>query len=565
MKRAIVAIAGMLVSGYGLAIEPNSNYFEVRDYYYPAANGDYQNYSASGYRQAPSPGVAPLIVLLPTITVAKQDIKFFRANGTSFDPKNEPDVPAGLITIRPRYLSTMPNANQTAAIASVLDGLSTSRYLPASLKNAGMPVMSQEAFNALPIRLAIQEDYGNYDARFAAQEKLAEKYLSYQKQNVALLNVEVQLLIAGTVAASRTYPGSLSSLGEIALMSPTEFQANQIREGSFELMVVSRFRDTKTSSINASFNAQQAVNSFVEETQQALTQSRASGFQVFGIGSRRSSMSTSINKSMQSKDSVELMEKTQVVMYDASDDMIAQFESKFFPQLAREQVIERHLAASAEAQKSGNQGLAEAHAQYAKAVAAGDQMKEVDSVAAAAALSAGDYAGFLAHGVRAINNSSSLSNNFRRLETRETVIAQSTDWNQVRVVSVSREVSVPVVMAADQNYAPRIGICGIRHDVDYNWVYFNSWNVPQSAWIKGVMVSCVEANSPASQAGLIPGMILRSIAGAQVQTAADAEAAIKSKVPGDVIRFRVAQSPSPSSPVSTLRVIDVTSKRGPAL
>ncbi|MFJ4376090.1 PDZ domain-containing protein [Pseudomonas japonica] len=565
MKRMLVVVAGMLVSGLGLAVEPNSTYFEVRDFYYPTANGDYQNYSASGYRQAPSPGVAPTLLLLPTITVDKQGIKFFRNNGTAFDPQSEPDTPVGLITIKPKSVSTMPNNYQTAAIASVLDGQSVDRYLPVSLKNAGMPVMTQEAFSALPIRIAIQDDYIAYDARLAGQEKAAQQYHDYAKQNVALRNVEVQLLIAGTMAASRKYQGSLSSLGEIALLAPTEFQVNQIREGSFELMVVSRFQDTKTSSIHATFNAVQAVNSFVEETQQALTKSRSSGFQVFGIGSRRSTLSTSINQTMQSNDKVQVLEKTQIVMHDASDEMVARFESQFFPELAKQEVIDRHLAASAEARKVGNLELAKVHADYAVAIKEGDKMKEVDGVAAAAALSAGDYAGFLAHGVRAINSNNTKADNFRRLERMETIIEHGKIWDQVSVVSVSREISVPVVMPTVQKYAPRVGICAFRHDVDYQWVALNAWNMPQLFPLKGVMVSCVEANSPAALAGLIPGMFLRSVGGNQVQTVADVAQAILDREPGDVISFRVAQSPSPSSPVSTIRVIDVASKRGPAL
>lgn len=565
MKRVLIAVAGMLASGVGWAIEPNSNYFEVRDFYYPTAGGDYQSYSASGYRQAPTPGVMPKILLLPTISVQKQGIKYFRSNGTSYDPQNEPDTLPALITIKPTYVSTMPNDYQSTAIASVLDGQSLDRFLPPSLKNAGMPVMTQDAYMALPIRAGIQEDYFNYDNRLAAQQTLANKYLNYQKQNVALLNVEVQLLIAGSVVASRKYSGSSSSLGEISLLAPTEFQANQVREGSFELMVVSRFQDTKTSSIQANFNAVQAVNSFVEETQQALTKSKASGFQVFGIGSRRSTMTTSINKSMQSSDNVQLLERTQVVMYDASDDMIAQFESKFFPELAKQDVIDRHLAAADEAAKSGNLDLAKAHTDYAAAVRDGDRMKEVDSVAAAAALSAGDYAGFLAHGVRAINSNNTHSNNFRRLESKQTIIDQSKEWNQVRTVSVSREISVPVMMASEQTFAPRVGICALRHDVDYIWVQLNAWNAPYPVPLKGVMVSCVEENSPAAQAGLIPGMFLRMVAGKQVTTVADVSEAIKSKQPGEIISFRIAQAPSPSSPISTIKVINVHSKRGPAL
>lgn len=566
MKKVICVALGLLVASSSYAdIEPNSTFFHVQDYFYPKPNGDYEYYQVSGYRQAPSPGVTPTIFLLPTIVVKQEDIKYFRANGSPLSSIDSIELP-GLITIKPTYFAGMPSPTQMPAIAAAIDdGVSNFRYLQPALRNGSAPVMSTEASNSPQIRDMIVQDYTTYDAAVNAQNQATDRYAAYQKRNASLTDVEVRLLIGGEVAASRIYSGSLVSMGHINLLAPTEFQSNQIRSGNFELEVVTRFRDTKTSSISANFDARSAISSFVEETQKAITKSKSSGFQVFGMGSRRTKMTTSIENSMKTKDKVDLMEKTQVVMYDASDAMIAEFEDKFFPTLSRQEVIDNHIAAAAEAQASGKNELAKLHTDYADAISQQNQMKEVDTVAAAAALNSGDYAGFIAHGVRSINGNDSKANNFRRLETRETVITQATDWDQVRTVTVNRKVSVPVMLEPSRKYVPRIGICGMRQDVDYGWVRLNALGYPQSFPERVLMVSCVEVASPAAMSGLLPGMAIRFIGTQRIRTTADLEAALQAVEPGETVSIYVAQTPSPSSQLSSDRLIQVQTKKGPAL
>lgn len=565
MKRSLAVVIGLLIAGSASAQDvphPNSTFFEVRDYFYLKPSGDYEYYQVHGYRQAPATGVAPTIFLLPTIAVRREDIKFFRDNGT---PLYGNDLP-GLITIKPTYFAGMPGPTQMPAIAAALDqGVSTFRYVQPALRNGSQPVMFPEAASAPHIRMLIEQDYAAHDAVVTAQNEIATKYSNYQKKSATLTDVEVRLLVGGEIATSRTYTGSLVSLGQINLLAPTEFQANQIRSGNFELEVISRFRDTRTSSISASFDARSAISSFVDETQRAITKSKSSGFQVFGIGSRRSKMKTSITSSMKSDTKVELMERTQVVMYDATDSMIAEFESKFFPSLSRQEVIDNHVKAAEEAQAAGNHELAKLHADYADAISKQNQMKEVDTVAAAAALNSGDYAGFIAHGVRSINSNDTKANNFRRLETRDTVITQSTDWDQVRTVTVNREVSVPVMLEPSRKYVPRLGICNMRQDIDYGWVKLNAWGYPQSFPERGLMVSCVEAGSPAAAAGLLPGMTIRFVGNDRIRTLADMDQALQTVEPGDAVSIYIAQSPSSSNPLSSDRLIQVQSRRGPSL
>jgi hypothetical protein len=562
-SRAALATAAALSIATPLAaqIEPNSSYFHVENYYYPSGNGDWLPYRVSGFAQVPAPGIAPIVFVFPTVTIEQKNMKYYRPNGLSFDPRSEPDAPVGLVTIKPTHVATLPNATQIPAIASTLGGSAAIRYYAPAARTNGAPSMLPEAAGFPPVANAILTDYAAYDQRLAEQKALTDKYASYDIRNATLVDVEVQLLIAGEVAASRKYGGTTTNLGPITLLAPTEFQKNLLLEGDYEVLVTSRFRDTKTNYISAHFDAVQAVHSFVEETQSAITKSKASGFQIFGLGSRRTKMKTSIDQSLKTNDDVAVMQNTRVVMYDASDDMVEEFEAKFFPALSRQDTIDRHLAAAAEAEALGNQNLAQIHRDYAAAITNDNQMQEVDSVAAAAALSAGDYAGFLAHGVRSINSSDTRANSFRRVETRDTTIRQATNWDQTRTVTVMREMSVPVTLQDEKPQAPRIGLCGQRFAVPFVWVN-NQGGWPQPVNSQGLMITCVEDGSPALTAGLLPGMLVRAIGDTQVSSFAELDNAVKDYQPGDAIDFWVVQAPTPGNPFSSSKRITIFTKKG---
>lgn len=537
-------------------VDPNSTYFQVDNYYAIKPDGNYERFQIAGFRQALSPGTSALLFFLPRISVRQQDVSYFRPNGAGFDPRLQPGAEVGSITIKPNHNAAMPTPQQIPSISAALAGQSIAAFRVLPWKSQGQPVIQPEAVPFFGGQ--IYQDYQAYEQQLAAQEQFAQAYSAYQPRNATLQNVEVSLLIGGEVAASRTYMGTPTALGPITLLAPTEFQKNQMLEGNYEILVTSRFRDTKTSSISATFDAVQAVKSFVEETQKAITKSKSSGFQVFSLGSRKSKMNTSINQTLRTSDDIQIMEKTNVVMFDATDSMIEEFESKFFPALAKQEVIDRHLEAAAKASAEGNEDLAKVHRDYADAIRTDNQMKEVDSVAAAAALNSGDYAGFIAHGVRALNSSDRKENSFRRMVNSEVEIRQATIWDQTRTVTAMRQISVPVTQGESARQHPRIGLCGMRYEAPYQWSPYPG----QFTTSQGLLVSCVEEGSPAAQAGLLPGMIVRAIGAQSVSTLGDFESALANIEPGGRIDFWVVRGPSPQSPVSTERQIRITTKRG---
>jgi hypothetical protein len=245
----IAALAAALCAGDAFAqsqaVDPNSSFFQVDNYYALTPSGDYERYQVAGYAQVPAPGASPLLFFLPTITVGAQDVAYFRVNGQPFDPRLEPNAQVGSITIKPRSVTTMPTATQIPGIAATLKGEAISAFRVPAWKSSGQPVMEPQA--AQWFGPAIQQDYAEYERALAEQDALTQHYRTFQPHSATMQNLEVSLMIGDAIAASRTYTGSISSLGVITLMAPTEFQVNQIVAGNFELLVTSRFRDTKTS------------------------------------------------------------------------------------------------------------------------------------------------------------------------------------------------------------------------------------------------------------------------------------------------------------------------------
>lgn len=556
-----IALVGTAQIAAAQEIPPNSSFFSVENYFYLGVNG-FERYRVAGFVQPPAPGIKPKIFLFPSISVSSSDITYFDTAGLAFDPTIE-DRALGSVTIKPKVSMAMPNEMQKVAIASQIKGSSISFYRLPSFKNGATPAMTPEAASYPPAANSIILTYDAYDKQVQEQAQLAADYSSaYQPVAANPNETEVRLLIGGEVATSRTYPGSTTTLSAISLMYPTEFQKNQLLAGAFEVEVRTRFPDMDTKYIQANFDAHQAVSFFLEETQEAITKSKSSGFQVFNIGSRRSKMKTSLNQSLKTDASVSDMQSTTVVMYDASDQMITEFESAFFPELTREEAVNKHLAAAQTATDEGNLGLAMVHQDYADSISTGNQLKEVDSVAAAAALSAGDYAGFIAHGVRSINSNDRKENSFRRVINSAIEINAKTEWNQTRQVSVMRETTIPVGVDQEDGRAPWIGICDVSFDVPYVWVEKNMYGFPEPQSRQGLMTSCVQASSPAAAAGLLPGYIIRSVGVKRVNTPAEFEVELKKYKPGDDIKIYVMQPPSGASPFSSEKKIIVKAKRG---
>jgi hypothetical protein len=351
-----------------------------------------------------------------------------------------------------------------------------------------------------------------------------------------MTELRIGLVVDNEEIASQTFSGAVlvtgSTLPPVTVRNPGQTEINKLRQGNFYILVSYRFQDSQTSSINATIDRHRVMEHFLTETQRAVTRRRSSGFQIFHIGSRRSKITQSINIQVNSSSTLSAVQNTRIVMRDATDDMVNAFEAAFLPSLSREEAIQGHLSAAAAADAAGNPELATVHRNYAAALRDDNEMAEVDAIGAAAALNAGDYAGFVARGVRMSDSSNVRANSFRRVIHDRQQMDQVVTWNDTRIVSVQREVSVPVQIERPVRQTVLFGICdAIGGDMPVQI----GWNQP----LRGIMPTCVTQPGALFSANLLPGTIITHIGTRRVTSRDDLRLASEEYEAGDPVQIRV--------------------------
>ena len=393
---------------------------------------------------------------------------------------------------------------------------------------------------------AIYAGYSQADNASAAQRTLATQWGSYVPSAIPLNELAVSLVVGGTTLASQSYPGStvLTSgwLPQLYIYQPSQSIKNLIANGNYEMAVSYRFLDSKTSSIDAKIDAKQVIDTYLNETREAITKNKSSGFAVFGLGYRRSKLKTSITQSMDSGITSSSVASTRIVMNDADDSMIEHFEEAFFPEAQMKEVISNHFAAAEEAGKQGNTQLQQAHLDYAKSLEQQDKLKEVDAVAAAASLAAGNYAMFVAQGVRAQISNDSKEQKFRRVITNSADIEKRVEWSMVKKYSVQRQINTILRPESTTKQAAAWGICG-GVMMDYTVpgpVSYTPYGTQHSALPKkGLLVTCTYQGAAAHSAGLTAGMLIDRIGGQPITKIQDYYDALAYSEPGQEIDIRV--------------------------
>jgi hypothetical protein len=512
-------------------ISSNSAFFSVNNYYYPDADGNYQRYRVSGfYEKVTTPTVQPRLFVLPQIYLNREKIQYIDSEGNTVD-SSTPSNQITNINIPLSYSGALPTTLQSIGVAAQIGGTSQDLYIPKPLMNPdGSPLIYPPAYNFPQTINQIHADFNAYKNNMRVQEDNLQVWKKFRVEMTALNEVVLSLLVDGEIISTRQIPGSTlviagNTLPTLPVQAATPRQVNRIKSGSFELQISYRFKDSKVGSINASFDAKRTSDSYISETQRAITQNKSSGFKVLGIGYRRSKLKQSLDQSVTQRTSELNMANTVIVMDDADEDMIEQFEAQFFPSLSKQSVIEDHLRAAAVARAGGDTGLAKVHEDYASALRRDDELAEVDAVGAAAALSAGDYAGFIAKGVRAQLSDDNRSNNFSRVISISSNQEDSTTWSQLRRRSVQRAVTILVTPEEKPRQEVRIGICG----------GFNVNNPPQ------VVLTCVVEGSPLARAGVVPGSSIISIDGRSFTSITELTEILNSYKPGDAASIRLIE------------------------
>lgn len=539
----------------------NSKRFAISNYFYPTTEGNYKRYYAHGFATQRTDQTRGRLFLLPILSWDRDKMEFIDEEGLTFDPTIESGKKARAILIPLNIHSKMPDKTQLPAIAAFLEHeVELKAYVPPMAKgpNNSFYILPQ----AMQLQPMLMQSAADHQRMWDEQQQLVNLYDNYSRELASLSQVEISLIIDGNIIASQLYDNTIVASGRnlttIEVVSPTRYQQNRIANGSFRLVISYKFRDAHTSSISARFDAYRIVNHFLEETQRSMRSSSSSGWQVLGFGNRRMQVRSSMNSTVKENYSGENYEGTVIEMFDATDDMIAQFEREFFPELSKERVIENHIAAAEKARSNGNEALHDLHLQYASALQSSDPNLEVDMAAAVASLSAGDYAGFIANGVRWGSHDMGSNSSFRRVVHLQSEIQTHTGWTQVRTVSVQHALTENVMESKDEASKPRVGICAANQ---YTYPVYSQdmFGQLQTTSRMGLMPSCVSEGGPAYLAGIVPGMIISKIGGRTITTPTEFEELLEDYAPGDYLSFTIVDYQGFRM---TERTIDVRLKAG---
>lgn len=536
---SIVLATVMASTASGQDLTPNSAYFSVVNFNAPDMNGDIVPYSARGFYEPGSEKVTPRLFLLPTVTVPVGAAKFFDDEMNAFNPGLDPKTPVDSLALTVAYSDTMPNAMQIVGIGAALSGTTVPTFLPEPARTMdGQPLIYPPAMMNLQIKAMIDASYKQIDALLAKQQEIAAKWKTYTPQSIPLNDLTIALLVSGQEVTSRQFVGSMVGMPQLHVLKPSKAVVNAVKNGNFEISLAYHFTDTKVRLIEAEIDAGQIIRSYLNETQRAVTTNKSMGFGILGLKFRRERIRQSFSQVVDSKTSGQQWAKTKIVMTDATDDMVREFDDAFFPKISRQQAIDNHTRAAA---TTSDPALKQAHLDYARALQAENKIQEMDAVAAAAALASGNYALFVAQGVRAQMDNAENSTEIRRTITNDVEIKQNTTWAQSRKFSVQREMRVFV--RPPEVVTPR-ALWGILGAASYNYFVPNIQFTPFGQTVvqqmkTGVLITCTSQDGAIHQAGIVPGMIIDSIEGHPVTTQLEFEDALKEATPGEPIMMRI--------------------------
>ena len=533
---ALVSISGQVLADGRVPL--NSLSLEVNNYIHSTGGGKFEPYSVLGFRQpvtAGGAGVKPKMRLVPELRVPSNGVRYVSTSGMNITPTDCTQQPVRTIDLTVRIENKLPTESQKNAVGAATLGIRVERELIAWPTTPMGPVK----WPGTPDPMAIDAIYNLYTAELTRRQDWSKEYDKYDVSMVVLEDLALDLSVDGAVISTTRYPGSMAATSgstlRLTLRNPDAYTCNRILNGAYEVIARYRFNDTGSAQINAKFEVRSSLTNFIKETQTATARSKTSGWKILGIGSRRSKMKSSLESTMTVENNSETIERTTIVMSDANKELIERFESVFFPRLSKQEAIDNHLKAAAEAEASNRPDLAKAHLAYVAALTNGREDLETDAIGAAAALNDGDYATFVAKGVRFSDNDDSRTDSFRRtldVSVNDDVIRE---WSQSQSVTKVREASTPILKSNDLRSTPYFGLTGAP--IQYRFLTeFNGWEPRES-----LLVGAIDPTGPLATAGLLPGMIIHRVGSTRVSTLTDVEDALKFARPGQTVSVEILE------------------------
>lgn len=556
-KFSLVAVffaMGLTVRGQLDFQDPNTSFYSVENFSYATASGDFEPYRGSGFYSAGKGGLPPRVFLLPGIFVDRKKIEAIDKVGRIIDFRYVDDgAQLSSIRIPVTYRDPLPNDEVGAGIMASISGKPLTHLEPRPLLDPNnQPIIFAPArMNGMMVN-AVMTDTNQQRARVTEQQPFIDQWSKAQSEKAACTSLEVAILMDGDEVTSRQFSGAMiTSGGKLATLSirnPDTLTLNRIREGTFEVKCSYTFKDANVGSINATYDFRRFMSEFIERSRSAVTSSRSSGFKIFGIGSRKSSIRTFIKESSRDNTVVDEKTKTVIEFEDADQEMIDRFDAQFFPSLSKERTIENHLAAARQAEQTGNKELAKAHLDYVTGLRDDNKDAAIDAVGAAASLGSGNYAMFIAKGVRFHNDNDRISDSYHQVLSASVTEGASKEWTS-RVLR-SRQRSVSVLLDPEDSDAGDtwFGLYGAR-----------GVPVPSKFGVKQfLLLTCVAEGSPLHRSGLTPGMLISEIDGKEIHSIKDLDQIFAKKNPGDDVIVSILGADN----ISTVDY-SVTLARGP--
>lgn len=515
--------------------DPNTEFFTVENFPYPD-NGNIKKLNVSGYYSPSAGGIPARVFMLPRLAIDESKIKVIGANGNNVSLNSVTDASeVSVIKIPVSYTGSLPYNELGSAISSKVSSDALDRLRADIIRESnGNPWIKR----GMPLVLmpTIKDSVKVHEKYIAKQKKYIDKWNSFRTVTTSVDGLDLYLKIDDAITAKVNMPGSaILTAGQtpyLNIIRPDNYTLNRIKGKSYEVSARFSFKDAKVKSISATYDFSSFMSSYAEQIRTVTTQNKKSGWNILGIGKRKSSLKQFVNES--SKNDVVKDSKTNTVieMVDADDDMIKQFESQFFPELSKTKTIELHISASKENGISPE--LAKAHLDYAAALSLNDKTKEIDAVGAAAALATGDYLTFIAKGVGFHKSNDKMSSSFHRIVTQSVKEGKHKNWSSSRTRSVKRKVTLSLIPKID-TVKPYLGICSYG-------TFSPNLNNGQSR--NYVFPSCIEQGGPAHKAGVKIGQIFTKLNKVRIRNANSLIKALKNVSPGDTIKAFILNNPT---------------------
>lgn len=541
-------------------LEPTTSFFSVSDTVHPTEDGQLGSVSVAGFYTPAAGNVAPKVVVLPRIRIYPDRITAIDTSGRSLPiDRVAAGVSVRTVKVPVVYDGGAPSQSEGMAIAASISGQRIDSLVPnAMLDQRGQPIL-WDALRTPRDRAPFLGYVQHHQRMVGAQLRWLGRFQQLRTEVAPMDGLRIELLIDGEIFASQEYMGSTIPLGgrlpDLTVREPSPFIMTRLREGTFDVQLRYLFNDRAVGTITADYDFGRFMSEYLEESRRAVTTSRASGFRFFTFGSRRSRIRTFMDESIEHRRDDRTHQRTSIMIENADEELMEIFMSQFFPEVTRTQVVRSHLEAAERASKDGKAALARAHMDYARAVEAGAATKEVDAIAAAAKLAAGDYAGFVAEGVRYSQSSGSISNTFHRVVSKQASVTGQRDWTITRRRIARR--AVTVLVASEPKDEALFAYMGL---LSFNFapVMVPDGYSGRPLQRMALVPTVIAMNSPLARAGVPQGIAIIGIDGERVETKEDYDRVWDAYRPGDRITLTVVDYRSRSGTSD----ITVTLSRG---